>query len=121
MRMPFGQTPKTNRQPRRASAEVLALVVNERLLNAIEHAFPDRNLTDGQLLALARKGGVAQVTLYEGFLRADGKASILDAVEHIRHMVRVMGIEHVGIGTDFDGDGGVPRSDSISINNYKQR
>ena len=42
-----------------------------------------RNLTDRQLLALARKGGVAQVTLYEGFLRADGKASILDAVEHI--------------------------------------
>lgn len=73
-----------------------------------------RNLTDGQLLALARKGGVAQVTLYEGFLRADGKASILDAVEHIRHMVRVMGIEHVGIGTDFDGDGGVPGIASAS-------
>lgn len=73
-----------------------------------------RNLTDGQLLALTRKGGVAQVTLYEGFLRADGKASILDAVEHIRHMVRVMGIEHVGIGTDFDGDGGVPGIASAS-------
>lgn len=73
-----------------------------------------RNLTDGQLLALTRKGGVAQVTLYEGFLRADGKASILDAVEHIKHMVRVMGIEHVGIGTDFDGDGGVPGIASAS-------
>lgn len=67
-----------------------------------------RNLTDRQMQALAHKGGVMQVTLYEGFLRADGKATILDAVEHINHAVSVMGIEHVGIGTDFDGDGGVP-------------
>lgn len=67
-----------------------------------------RNLTDAQLRALAAKGGVAQVTFYNGFLRTDGQASILDVVAHINHFVRVMGIEHVGIGTDFDGDGGVP-------------
>ena len=67
-----------------------------------------RNLTDDQLRALAAKGGVAQVTFYSGFLRTDGQASILDAVAHLNHMVQVMGIEHVGIGTDFDGDGGVP-------------
>ena len=58
--------------------------------------------------ALAEVGGVMQVTLYNGFLRTDGKATILDAVRHINHAVQIMGIEHVGIGTDFDGDGGVP-------------
>ena len=58
--------------------------------------------------ALASKGGVAQVTFYHGFLRKEGQATILDAVAHLNHMVQVMGIEHVGIGTDFDGDGGVP-------------
>ncbi len=67
-----------------------------------------RNLTDRQMQALARKGGVMQVTIYGGFLRDDGEASVLDVVEHISHAVSVMGIEHVGIGTDFDGDGGVP-------------
>ncbi len=67
-----------------------------------------RNLTDDQLKALARKGGVAQVTLYKGFLRKDGEASILDAIEHLNHAVNIMGVEHVGIGTDFDGDGGIP-------------
>lgn len=67
-----------------------------------------RNLTDDQLRALARNGGVAQATFYGGFLRTDGAATINDAVEHILHMVRIAGIEHVGIGTDFDGDGGVP-------------
>jgi microsomal dipeptidase-like Zn-dependent dipeptidase len=66
-----------------------------------------RNLTDDQLRALAAKGGVAQVTLYNGFLKEEGKATIMDAIEHLNHMVNVMGVEHVGIGTDFDGDGGI--------------
>jgi len=66
-----------------------------------------RNLTDEQLRALAAKGGVAQVTLYNGFLKEKGQATIEDAIRHLNHMVDVMGIEHVGIGTDFDGDGGI--------------
>ena len=73
-----------------------------------------RNLTDEQMRALAKAGGVMQVTLYEGFLRRDGKADIEDAVRHINHAVEVMGIAHVGIGTDFDGDGGVPGVASAS-------
>lgn len=66
-----------------------------------------RNLTDDQMRRLAQSGGVAQVTFYDGFLKRDGGATIIDAVNHLNHMVDVMGIEHVGIGTDFDGDGGV--------------
>ena len=66
-----------------------------------------RNLTDDQMRALARKGGVAQTTLYPGFLVSGGEASILDAVAHLEHAINVMGIDHVGLGTDFDGDGGV--------------
>lgn len=66
-----------------------------------------RNLTDDQMRALASKGGVAQITMYHGFLRKEGEASILDAVAHLEHAIDVMGIEHVGIGTDFDGDGGI--------------
>lgn len=66
-----------------------------------------RNLTDDQMRALALKGGVAQVTMYHGFLRKEGEASILDAIAHLEHAIDIMGIEHVGIGTDFDGDGGI--------------
>lgn len=66
-----------------------------------------RNLTDDQLKALARKDGVCQITLYPGFLRTEGEASILDAMEHLDHAIRIMGVEHVGLGSDFDGDGGV--------------
>lgn len=66
-----------------------------------------RNLTDDQLRALAASGGVAQVCLYDGFLRKEGGATVYDAILHIKHMVSVAGIDHVGIGTDFDGDGGI--------------
>ncbi len=67
-----------------------------------------RNLTDDQMRALAQKGGVCQVTAYPGFLRQDGQATIRDLIAHVNHAVEVMGIDHVGLGTDFDGDGGVP-------------
>jgi len=74
-----------------------------------------RNLTDDQMRALAAKGGVMQVTLYHGFLKAtvpDGSSSgntatIDDALRHLEHAIDVMGIDHVGLGTDFDGDGGI--------------
>ena len=66
-----------------------------------------RNLTDDQLRALAAKGGVAQTTMYHGFLKKEGEASILDAVAHLEHAIDIMGIDHVGVGTDFDGDGGI--------------
>lgn len=84
-----------------------------------------RNLTDDQLRALAKVGGVAQVTLYHGFLRseADGvPATIDDALHHLMHMIDVAGIEHVGIGTDFDGDGGVPGCANASeLVNFTER
>ena len=66
-----------------------------------------RNLTDDQMRRLAAVGGVMQITLYSGFLKKQGDATILDAMSHLEHAVKVMGIDHVGLGTDFDGDGGI--------------
>ena len=78
-----------------------------------------RNLTDEQMRRLAQKGGVMQVTLYNGFLKKDGQATILDAMNHLEHAISVMGIDHVGIGTDFDGDGGIcGLADSSELINF---
>lgn len=66
-----------------------------------------RNLTDDQIRAIAAKGGVVQVTFYNHFLVEQGEATIDDAVRHILHVIEVAGIDSVGIGSDFDGDGGV--------------
>lgn len=78
-----------------------------------------RNLSDDQMRKLARKGGVAHITLYGGFLRKQGEATILDALNHLEHAISIMGIEHVGLGTDFDGDGGVRGiADSSELINF---
>jgi membrane dipeptidase len=69
-----------------------------------------RNLDDEQLRAIARAGGVAQVVAVAGHLRcgrARAAASVRDLVDHVDHAVRIAGIDHVGISSDFDGGGGV--------------
>ncbi len=131
----------------------------------------DRNLTDEQLKALAKNGGVIQIVALGSYLKAEhperrvavaklreelglpaygrggpgggaGRpslatmtdeqraeymkkmeayrervkpidaqypgATLKDFVDHLDHAVKVAGIDHVGIGTDFDGGGGVP-------------
>lgn len=80
----------------------------------------DRNLTDDQLRALARNGGVVQIVAYKGFIRKGGRgANLKRMMDHLDHAVKVAGIDHVGIGTDFDGGGKIPglmdHSDFINI------
>lgn len=90
-----------------------------------------RNLTDDQLRAIAETGGVVQCTMYHGFLSLyDGSdhgdygsapvtvsasnsepPTLHTFMRHLEHMIEVCGIDHVGIGSDFDGDGGVPGLD----------
>ncbi|RRD00933.1 membrane dipeptidase [Prevotella sp. OH937_COT-195] len=81
-----------------------------------------RNLTDDQLRAIAGKGGVVQITLYPGFLRTQGEATIADVIRHLEHAIEIAGIDHVGIGTDFDGDGGVRgMADSSEMINFTRQ
>ncbi len=69
-----------------------------------------RNLSDDMIRALARKGGVIQINFGSSFLGDDyGKhgvvADVKDVAAHIHHAVQVAGVDHVGIGSDFDGVG----------------
>lgn len=64
-----------------------------------------RNLTDEQIKAIADKGGVVQICLYKHFLSDNGNASVSDAIRHIKHVINLVGIDYVGIGSDFDGGG----------------
>ena len=65
-----------------------------------------RNLDDHQIKALASRDGVIQICLYKGFINEDAeKASLGGAIKHLFHMIDTAGIDHVGIGSDFDGDG----------------
>jgi len=118
-----------------------------------------RNLTDDQLRALARNGGVIQICFLGAYVktppvipereqalkdleakygpvreirddavRAKAMAerdainqkypqvrpTVADLVDHIDHVKKAVGIDYVGIGTDFDGGGGVVGCDDVS-------
>jgi membrane dipeptidase len=118
-----------------------------------------RNLTDDQLRALAKKGGVIQICFLGAYVKAmpsvperekalkeleakygnirqisdealrreamaareavnaqfpQARPDVRDLVDHIDHVRDVVGIDHVGIGTDFDGGGGVVGCDDVS-------
>ncbi len=69
-----------------------------------------RNLDDGQLDAIRDSGGVIQVTAVPAFVRPGGKSeavTLADVLDHVDYAVSRIGITHVGIGSDFDGGGGV--------------
>ena len=84
-----------------------------------------RNLSDDQLRAVARNGGVVNVNFYSAFIdsaflersealagndaaiRALPRPALSVLLDHFEHIIRVAGIDHVGIGSDFDGVGGL--------------
>ena len=87
--------------------------------SSLRHFTPDweRNVSDLMMKALAEKGGVLQVNFGTAFLtnindKSKGynpstyiHAQVSDVVDHIDRVVELVGIDHVGIGSDYDGVG----------------
>lgn len=67
-----------------------------------------RNLTDEQIKALAKNGGVMGMNFCASFVREDGHPTLDDLLNHVDHIVQLVGPEHVGLGSDFDGIGAAP-------------
>lgn len=71
-----------------------------------------RGIDDEQLDALRAVGGLAQITAVPAFLKrvpegVRNPASVEDMADHVDHAVARIGVEHVGLSSDFDGGGGV--------------
>ena len=66
-----------------------------------------RNLTDRQLDAVRASGGLVGINFHKGFLRSDGDfkgpASLTEIARHARYVADRIGVEHVALGSDFDG------------------
>jgi membrane dipeptidase len=82
-----------------------------------------RNLTDDQIKAIAEKNGVLNLSFCAGFIKKDigfgtsdtiKKVTIEDWLDHLDHAVELVGTQHVGIGSDFDGGCGFPGLDDIT-------
>ncbi len=67
-----------------------------------------RNLTNEQLKAIAANGGVVGITFVPGFITEDGwhkSPPFAQLLNHFEYAIDIAGLEHVGIGSDFDGGG----------------
>jgi len=76
-----------------------------------------RNLTDDEIRAIAAVDGVIQVGTGRFFLSDDlpyYKVGIAVLANHIDHIKNLVGYRHVGLGTDFDGGGGIVGLDNSS-------
>ncbi len=67
-----------------------------------------RSLKDRQIKAIANTGGLVCVNFYPRQL-GKGEVTSEDVIKHIEHIAGLIGIEHVGIGSDFDGMNCFPR------------
>ncbi len=61
--------------------------------------------TDEAIKHMAVKGGVMGITMVRSFVRAAGPVTMEHVLDHIDHSTKLVGIEHVGIGSDVDLDG----------------
>lgn len=86
------------------------------------HAIKDhpRNLTDDEIRAIAAKGGVVQMTTGRWALSwlPHAEVNIGTFCDHVEYIRRLVGVEYVGIGTDFDGGGGMNGLEDASKMKY---
>ena len=63
-----------------------------------------RNLKDSQIRAIAEKGGLVGITYVPDFLRTENRKAVIDdVIQHIDHIVSLVGTDFIGLGSDFDG------------------
>ncbi|MBQ0137792.1 MAG: membrane dipeptidase [Kurthia sp.] len=62
-----------------------------------------RNLTDKQLQALAARGGHVHSVFYPLFVADKEQVELDDLIAHIKHMADLIGVDKLGLGSDFDG------------------
>jgi membrane dipeptidase len=78
------------------------LVTHSNCRSLVAHA---RCKPDEAIRRMAAKGGVMGVTMVRGFASEAGVTTIEAVLDHIDHIVRLVGVEHVGLGSDVDLDG----------------
>jgi membrane dipeptidase len=83
------------------SASTAPIMVSHTACATLNQAWKVRNLLDWQLKAVAQAGGVVGICFVPAFL--GGTPSLKRVVEHIAYAAGLIGVEHVGLGSDFDG------------------
>jgi membrane dipeptidase len=80
--------------------------------NARAVAKHPRNLTDDQLRVIGETGGVAGLNFHSPFVSGKTQATLDEVIAQLDHMIKVAGVDHVAIGSDFDG--GIKPAEGLS-------
>ncbi len=89
--------------------------------NCKEFSDHHRNLTDEQIKALAEKDGVINLSYCGGFIKQGVTRDNLKEVgldewlKHVDYIINLVGSDHIGLGSDFDGGCGFPGVDDITM------
>ncbi len=82
----------------------------EKALEALKEKYGSwRDIKDQEMRKKLRQ---EYMTIFESY--PEELATVNDLVDHIDYVVELIGIDHVGIGTDFDGGGGIEGCDDVS-------
>ena len=76
-----------------------------------------RNLSDEEIVSIAGTGGVIGISFVPSMLARGRRPDLNDVVRHVRHVVRVAGVDHVAIGSGFEG-GIWPPHELINASRY---
>ena len=99
----------------RTAREVIAIALNLKRPVVASHSNARRlmehrrNLSDDLLDAIAKTGGVIGVNFHSAFLVSGRRATVDDVVAHMLYIAKRVGVDHVAIGSDFEGDIHPPR------------
>lgn len=62
-----------------------------------------RNLKDEQIIEIANRKGIIGICFASNFLNQSGKSNSDDIINHIKYIKDLVGIDYIGLGSDFDG------------------
>jgi len=76
--------------------------------------------TDEAIRRMAEKGGVMGITMVRFFVGYGGRVTMESVLDHVDHIAKTAGVEHVGLGTDVDLDGRDVKSDLDGVRYAKK-
>jgi len=79
-----------------------------------------RNVPDAILLRLPANGGVVCVNFYPAFITCSQVANLSQVADHIQYIAEKAGYDHVGLGADYDGTGGVVPTGLENVSRYPE-
>lgn len=97
------------------AASTKPVLITHSNCKALARGVP-RCKTDEAIAATATRGGVIGLTGVRNFVKTATNVTIEDVLDHFDHAVKIAGVEHVGLGSDFDLDGRGPGGDIAGLN-----